>query len=323
MQRAALILFVAFELLYYLLIAQTGIVEYFHSDMTQIIYLPVGGVLGAVFVMFCTLSRKTLLLGLLAVQTLITFFYPDFSHLALFILGLSVGGIAPLLVYHLKQQKHFDMGIALIIAYSVGTFLFTYAPASRLYLGLSFSVLAFLSVWVLKRSKQIDANEPYKYIQLATMSLWVFFDSALFETLSRDSVIPIWRGEYTVEIIVFHILGVLGAYYIPVGKKLQAGVILALFSISYVLYFTQHALVLSVVYPFVISYYNVVILQHLIRIKDFRQIGISMIMIGWVASGAGLMVALEGLIVFVPVIFVGIISYSVYTQLHFKEIHYV
>ena len=60
-------------------------------------------------------------------------------------------------------------------------------------------------------------------------------------------------------------------------------------------------LILSIVYPFVISYYNVVILQTIAK-KDFKTITFYMIFIGWMASGAGLFVALSNLILFVPII---------------------
>lgn len=65
-----------------------------------------------------------------------------------------------------------------------------------------------------------------------------------------------------------------------------------LFALSYLFYFLQEAFILSLVYPFVISYYNVVILQTLIK-KDLKTISIYMIFIGWLASGAGLFTALE------------------------------
>jgi len=324
MQRIALIIFVSFELLYYLLIAQTGIVEYFNAELSQIIYLPIAGVMGAIFVMFCTLPRKTLLLGLLGLQVIMSAFYPDFTHLGLVLLGLSVGGIAPLLIHSLKQQKHFDMGFALIIAYGVGTFLFSYPPSQRGVFALGFSLVALVGASVLSmKDKQIDAHKKLDHKQLLMMSLWVFFDASLFETLSRESVIPIWRGDYTLEIIIFHILGVLGAFYMPVKKEFHTAVILTLLSVSYLLYFSTQPLLLSFVYPFVISYYNVIILQTLIRVKDFKQIVIAMIMIGWVSSGAGLMVALNEFIVFVPVIFITLFAYIIYAQSHFKEIHYV
>ncbi|MCD8544283.1 MAG: hypothetical protein LRY52_05315 [Sulfurospirillum cavolei] len=43
-------LFVASEFCYYLLIAQTGIIEVFHSDVQTFFTLPLGGVLGSLLV---------------------------------------------------------------------------------------------------------------------------------------------------------------------------------------------------------------------------------------------------------------------------------
>jgi hypothetical protein len=327
MQRVALIFFVAFELCYYLLIAQTGIVEYFNSDMLAIGTLPIGGVLGALFVMFSKFSKRDLLIALLSTQTLLTLFYPEFTPLMLFVLGFSVGGIAPILVNTLKLQQSFEMGISLAIAYSVGTALFTTDPASRQGMALIFSIVALLSVQFLpnvKVSNYTQSSRSYfSYSMLGMMTLWVFLDSALFETLSRDFYIPIWRGGFSIEIALFHILGVIAAFYINLGKNQKELLILSLFSLSYLLFFLQEALLLSIVYPFVISYYNVVILQNLTKVEEFKMIAISMIFIGWIASGAGLLVALENLIIFVPIVFLGAIIYMINSQIKLKEIHYV
>ena len=327
MQKLALIFFVSFELCYYLLIAQTGIVEYFHSDMLAIGTLPVGGVVGAVFVMFSRFSKQTLLISLLSIQTIMTLFYPAFTPWMLFILGFSVGGIAPLLVNSLKLQDGLEMGISLAIAYTVGTTLFNTDPASRQYMALAFSIVALVSVHFLPSFKNYheSKNSHFEVSLLGMMTLWVFLDSALFETLSRDIYIPIWRGGYSVEIVLFHILGVIAALSYKIDRGQKEMFILSLFTLSYLLFFLQEALLLSIVYPFVISYYNVVILQNLTKVKEFKMIAISMIFIGWVASGAGLMVALGDVIVFVPIIFLGAIIFMIHRQIksNFKEIHYV
>jgi hypothetical protein len=214
MQKFALIFFVAFELCYYLLIAQTGIVEYFNSDMLAIGTLPVGGVIGALYVMFSRYSKRTLLISLLSIQTIMTLFYPNFTPFMLFILGISVGGIAPLLVNSLKLQKGFEMGVSLAIAYTVGTSLFNTDPASRIYMALCFSLFALASAHFLPSFSTIKQKYQsyFDYSLLAMMTLWVFLDSALFETLSRDVYIPIWRGGFSVEIVFFHILGVIAAF---------------------------------------------------------------------------------------------------------------
>jgi hypothetical protein len=327
MQRTALILFVAFELCYYLLIAQTGIVEYFNSDMFAIGTLPVGGVLGALFVMKSEFDKKDIVIALLSTQTILTLFYPEFNPLMLFVLGFSVGGIAPILVNTLKLQQGFEMGISLAIAYSVGTALFTTDPASRGGMALVFSIVALISIQFLPKMRNYKVQEKsyFDYSLLGMMTLWVFLDSALFETLSRDLYIPIWRGGFSIEIALFHIIGVIVAIYHKTDRSQQELTILSLFALSYLLFFLQEALLLSIVYPFVISYYNVVILKNLIKVKKFKMIALSMISIGWIASGAGLMVALQKLTIFVPIIFLVAIIFMINSQIksNFKEIHYV
>jgi len=192
-------------------------------------------------------------------------------------------------------------------------------------MALFFTVVALISVHFLPSfsTSQKRRDGYFDYSILAMMTLWVFLDSALFETLSRDMFIPIWRGGYSNEIISFHILGVIVALFYKMRKREKEFFILSLFALSYLLFFLQEALLLSVVYPFVISYYNVVILQNLTKVKDFRMIALSMIFIGWIASGAGLLVALENLIIFVPIIFLGAIVYMINSQIKFKEIRYV
>jgi hypothetical protein len=134
------------------------------------------------------------------------------------------------------------------------------------------------------------------------MVLWVFLDSTLFETLSRDLTVSIWRDGFTFEIIIFHLIGVASAFFIKIEKNQKELLILILFALSFLFYFLQEALILSIVYPFVISFYNVVILQSIVK-KQFKTLTIYMVFIGWIASGAGLFIALENLTFYVPVIF--------------------
>ena len=58
MQRLILIFFIASELCYYLLIAQTGIVEYFSSNIFLIAPLPVGGVIGSLLISYIKIKNK-------------------------------------------------------------------------------------------------------------------------------------------------------------------------------------------------------------------------------------------------------------------------
>ena len=58
MQRLILILFIASELCYYLLIAQTGVVEYFSSNLFLIAPLPIGGIIGSLLVSYIKINFK-------------------------------------------------------------------------------------------------------------------------------------------------------------------------------------------------------------------------------------------------------------------------
>ena len=129
----------------------------------------------------------------------------------------------------------------------------------------------------------------------------IYKSMLVFESLSRDISISIWRDGFTFEIALFHIIGVVCALYFKIDKNQKELFIITLFALSYLFYFLREGFVLSLIYPFVISYYNVVILRTIVK-KDFRTITFYMIFIGWMASGAGLFVALENLILFVPII---------------------
>ena len=301
MQKIALVLFVAAELCYYLLIAQTGIVEYFSSDLFTIIYLPIGGVIGSLLSFYINTSNQNKIFGFLLIQLAMSFFYPNLSSLMLFILGISVGALAPLLINELKKGSSIQLGFALAIAYVLGTFLFNFDVALRGNIAISLTILAIVSLFFIKENKSIDISNSN--FALVSMLLWIFLDSSLFETLSRDENISIWRDGYTYEIAFFHLLGIILAFKLQLQKNLKELFIIILFALCYFFYFLNEALILSIVYPIVISYYNVVILQTLIH-KNLKTLSIYMVFIGWFASGAGLFIALEHLILFVPIIFI-------------------
>ena len=298
--RFALILFIASELCYYLLIAQTGVVEYFSSDIIAIAPLPIGGMIGSFLTYYLKISNKNKIAIFLSLQLLMSFFYPNFSIYTLFILGISVGALAPLLINELKKATAIDLGLALSISYALGTLLFNYEVSLRGSLAIILTIIPLICLFFLATKKlPISLKSEYS---LFVMVLWIFLDSALFETLSRDINISIWRDGYTLEIVLFHIIGVFTALKYQLCKNHKELIIIVLFALSYLLYFLQEAFILSLVYPFVISYYNVAILQTILK-KDLKVIAVYMIFIGWIASGAGLFVALNGLTLFVPIIF--------------------
>ena len=86
MQRLILILFIACELCYYLLIAQTGVVEYFSSNLFLIAPLPIGGVIGSFLVSYIKIDNKNKISLFLTIQLIMSFLYPNFNILTLFIL---------------------------------------------------------------------------------------------------------------------------------------------------------------------------------------------------------------------------------------------
>ena len=299
MQRLILILFIASELCYYLLIAQTGVVEYFSSNLFLIAPLPIGGVIGSLLVSYIKIDFRNKISLFLTIQLIMSFLYPNFNMITLFILGFAVGSLAPLIVNEIKKTTLLELGLALSVSYVTGTLLFNYEVDARGIIAISLTTITLIA------SRFLPTNEPIKKsnqeFALLMMVLWVFLDSTLFESLSRDITISIWRDGFTFQIALFHVIGVFCALYFKIEKNQKSLFILTLFAASYLFYFLREGFILSIVYPFVISYYNVVILQTIAK-KDFKTITFYMIFIGWMASGAGLFVALSNLILFVPII---------------------
>lgn len=317
----AIILFIASELSYYLLIAQTGIVEYMNSDIYAIAPLPIGGVIGSLLTYYLTISKKNKIFIFLVLQLTISLFYPNLSSIMLFILGIGVGALAPLLINELKKASLLELGIALAISYTLGTTLFNYEVELRGNIAIVLTLITIISSFFLPKKNKVVEN--YQEFSLFVMVLWIFLDSALFETLSRDITISIWRDGYSFEIAVFHIIGIIVALTYKIEKKHKELFIIILFALSYLFYFLEEALILSIVYPFVISYYNVTILQSIMK-KDLKTLSIYMVFIGWAASGAGLFIALESLILFVPIIFlISLLVVINSQQIQHKELNYV
>ena len=300
MQRLALIFFIASELCYYLLVAQTGIVEYFSSNIFIIAPLPIGGVIGSLLVPFLKIENRYKIFLFLTLQLIMSFIYPNFNFATLFILGLAVGSMAPLIINEIKKTSPLELGLALSLSYVTGTLLFNYDVASRGFIAVILTTITIIA------SKFLP-NKNYKKEHVSTnhslifMMLWVFLDSSLFEALSRDVTISIWRDGFTLEIALFHVIGVFCAIYFRLEKNQKELLVLTLFALSYLFYFLREGSILSIIYPFIISYYNVIILQTM-RKKEFKTIALYMICIGWLASGGGLFVALSNLILFIPII---------------------
>jgi len=313
MNSLALTLLVAAQFLYYLLIAQTGIVEYFHSDLSRIFWLPLGGVVGTVLSARLPGSERQRLSGLLVLQGLISLQYPALSPMLLWSLGIVMGASAPLMIRLLREGGVPVMGGALGLSYLIGTLLFTSPAAWRGPLGIGLTLLALLLLPWAKGGRNPSALPPLGALSIATMALWAFFDSALFETLSRDASLSIWRDGYSIEIAACHFAGVLLALWFPLGWRRSRQLIALLFSAAYLSYLLALPLMLAAVYPVVISYYNVVILRRLSRERELSRIAAAMLAIGWGASGAGLGAALTGGTIFVVMV---VLLYGTWHLLH-------
>lgn len=322
MQRLILIFFIASELCYYLLIAQTGVVEYFSSNLFVIAPLPIGGIIGSIVVSYIKINTKNKISFFLITQLIMSFLYPNFNILTLFILGFAIGSLAPLIINEIKKTSLLELGLALSLSYATGTILFNYEVASRGIIAISLTTITLVASRFLPTNESI--NKSNQEFALFMMFLWVFLDSTLFESLSRDITISIWRDGFTFQIVLFHIIGVFSALFFKIEKNQKTLFILTLFALSYLFYFLRQGYFLSMIYPFVISYYNVVILQTISK-KDFRTITFYMILIGWIASGAGLFVAITNLILFVPIVLLAIILKIMISEYkpNNKEIKYV
>jgi len=303
-----LVALVASQLIYYLLIAQTGVVEYFHSDITKIFWLPLGGVFGSIVAMRVR-DMKIWLSFALILQLISILHYPQLSPMMMLIMGVGAGISAPIII-RLIDRDIFVIAVALGISYIVGTILFNSDVAGRGELAIILTIISFISLLFRGDRKSSRGGILLQYSTIALMALWVFLDSSLFETLSRSDNISIWRDGYTLEIALFHTLGVLLAIYKPLSFRDSNRVILSLFALSYIFYIADNPLLLSIVYPIVISYYNVVILKYLSSEIDFRKVAISMLIIGWIASGGGLFVALSSMTYLIAIALFIYISYS-------------
>lgn len=296
----SLSLLLGFELTYYLLIVQTGIVAHYNSDIIILFPMFFGGVIGTF------LSGKSwftidnpiykIIIALL-LQLSLSFLYPNFNAVTLFLLGLSVGFMAPLGIYLFKDKQVKELLFALAIAYTVGTYLFTSDADSRVWIAVGSTSIALFSAIVLKGYKvDLDTkNISHTFISYSPLILWILLDSNLFESISRHDDIDIW-SHYTYTIIIFHLLGLYVSYFIKTHINKQHILIAILFTVSYIVSYIESAQLLAIVYPFTISYYNVIVFRTLSQELSLKKLAFIMIFVGWIASGLGLGIALTGLL---------------------------
>jgi len=299
-ESIALVLLLGFELSYYLLIVQTGITQYFNSDLIALFPLFLGGVAGTILsgqAWGIVTNPIHKILFALSLQLGLSFLYPDFSAFSLGILGVSVGMMAPLSIYIFKQNQRIELFLALAIAYSVGTYFFTSFAESRDVMAVVFTVIALVSA-VLLIDYKVEENEDVKsrsFMMYLPLMLWILLDSNLFETISRHINLDIW-SEYTYTIITFHIIDLLAASKINISISTQHKVIALLFVASYAMSYLEFSTLLAVVYPFTISYYNIIVFTSLSKELSLARLSLIMIFVGWIASGLGLALALSHLL---------------------------
>ena len=296
----SLALLLGFELSYYLLIVQTGIVAHYDSDLIRLFPMFAGGILGTL------LGGRSWgkidnpiykIIIALILQLIFSFSYPEYNIFTLILLGIAVGLMAPLGIYLFKSAQQKELLFALAIAYTIGTYSFTSEVDDRLWMATIFSVIALVSAFILRNYRvNIDSETiSHSFVYYIPLMLWIFLDSNLFETLSRHADLDIW-SSYTTLIIIFHLMGLLGAYFIHISKVKQHILIALLFTGSYTLSYFGLPLALAILYPFTISYYNVIVFRVLSEETNLLRLSFVMVFVGWIASGLGLVLALTKLL---------------------------
>ena len=287
------LLLFASEFTYYLLILQTGIVTYHHSILSEIWMIPVGGILGIVASVALNKEKRWLMPLLLLIQLLLSFHYATANSLELFLLGIISGLTAPMLIARINT--FWIVVGALALSYTFGTYLFDIDASHRTNIALILSLLAFVASLFPHTVSKTLKNTALPFYETSNIFLWLLLDAALFETLSRDTVMHLWGGsQFTWVIILFHIIGLMVAYILKDYKR-NDKVLLILFALTYITYASGWQSALSILYPFVISYYNVIILRKLYRLSYANLAFVSLGL--WGASGLGLFIALSHMFV--------------------------
>jgi len=319
---AFLILFAA-EFTYYLLILQTGVVEYHHSIISEIWMVPVGGILGIVLSVALFYKREALMPWLLFLQLLLSFAYAEANGMALFLLGLISGLTAPMLLYRI--DKLYIATIALGVSYFIGTMFFDIPAHERTTVAVALSVAALAgSFFAQTGRKKTVLRQTVSIYMILTVFLWLLLDAALFETLSRDTLMHLWGCDtYRWHIILFHSLGLLAAYALRRWRHTDVAMIV-LFLLAYTAYSMHNREMLSIVYPFVISYYNVAILY---RLMHLGYLPLAVVSLGlWGASGLGLFIALLQVFtaawIMLALLAVVVLFKALHTRLFFTAIHF-
>lgn len=293
----ALILLLGFELSYYLLIVQTGVVAHYNSDLILLFPMFAGGVFGTLLggqAWWKINNPIHKIMIALALQLILSFSYPNYNIFTLLLLGIAVGVMAPLGIYLFKAKQQKELLLALAIAYTIGTYFFTSTVDSRMLVAVFFTMIALFSTLVLRKYR-VDSDAKvisHSFLSYLPLMIWILLDSNLFETLSRHTNLDIW-SNYTFTIIAFHLFGLVAAYFIQAAKLKKHIFIAILFMGSYTLSYFELTFALAMLYPFTISYYNVVVFTTLSKEMSIAKLAFMMIFVGWIASGLGLVMALS------------------------------
>ena len=283
----------ASEFTYYLLILQTGIVNYHDSLFSEIWMIPVGGTIGIVASVTLDKDKRWIMPLLLFLQLMLSFHYATANSWELFLLGVISGLTAPILIARI--EKFWVVIGALALSYAFGTYMFDVEAGNRTEIAVFLSLFALVASLVpYKLTKGLKSTLLPLY-DTSNIFLWLLLDAALFETLSRDSVMHLWgEASFTWVIILFHTMGLVAAYVLREYKH-NDRVLLILFAMTYVAYMMGWQDALAMVYPVVISYYNVIILKKLYALSYENLAFVSIAL--WAASGLGLMIALSHMFV--------------------------
>lgn len=289
-----LVIVLASQLLYYLLIAQTGVVGVFDSHMHDLYTLPIGGVIGSLMSAYWKhIEIKQELFFMFGTQIMISWMYPNYSLGLLLVLGVVVGYTTPLMLHVFRGQSKKSLALGLGISYAIGTALYSYPFEERWIIAVILPVVSIFALYFSVLSpKVIEQKTPLNWKMVGVMMVWIFADSALFETLSRSGEMDIW-SHFTALIITAHLFGIYLAYRFAKPLMHSSMVIAGLFVLSYGLYYSQQPLLLCVIYPITISYYNVLLFRELTQMRDIRSIGIAMVAVGWGAASVANLIALE------------------------------
>ena len=174
------------------------------------------------------------------------------------------------------------------MAYLLGTFAVTIPAEQRGLLAIILSMLALFSSYFIipinQKKRQRTSIKPFIMI-----FIWLVLDATLFETLARSHHV-IWANDtFTFRIALFHLVGLYMGYKLS-NYRHNSPIVLTLFFLSYLFFAFNLSSLLVIVYPTVISYYNVLILKRFMTLS-FEQLTLVSLSL-WMSAGMGLSLAL-------------------------------